>query len=447
MKTTCDFLSWERRNVAALLCFALIFVSIWMTGLSSAYAGAESEIPEDLTVLLAELHSGNLELRAMEQKARALSTEAPFSAALPDPVIGFGLANIPVDTFELDQEAMTQKQLFIAQKFPWAGTLSLKEKAAELKAMEASFQVDARRLSLDSTLAAIFYDLSFTLRSLDINQKLQALVTQSLRVAETRYGTGKGLQQDILSAQVRLSEFMEEEMALVSREKAQRAKIGSLLNRQGGVAEKFDLIAVHLPSLPPAEKLIETAMLKNPDLLAKITGSELADTEIALAEKAYMPGFDFRLAYGQREDDPNTGNDRADFFSATMAMTVPLWQEKKQDTKLAAAEQRKEAAESAVQGFRSRISNEIEKLVHELEGVRDSYELFRDALSVQARNLEDASLAAYSTGKIEFDTMLRARVKVLQTDLAIHRFVKQYLVKMAELSELTGVSLLQEGAR
>ena len=39
---------------------------------------------------------------------------------------------------------------------------------------------------------------------------LKALVTQMLRVAETRYATGEGLQQDILTGQVQHSELIDE---------------------------------------------------------------------------------------------------------------------------------------------------------------------------------------------------------------------------------------------
>ena len=71
----------------------------------------------------------------MEKNAQALRAEAPFSGSLQDPVVGIGLLNLPVDTFDFDQEPMTQKQLFASQKFPWFGTLDLRQQASELKAL------------------------------------------------------------------------------------------------------------------------------------------------------------------------------------------------------------------------------------------------------------------------------------------------------------------------
>jgi len=59
---------------------------------------------------------------AMGENVQALRAEAPFAGSLQGPVVGIGLLNILTDSFDLDQEAMTQKQLFVAQKIPWFGT-------------------------------------------------------------------------------------------------------------------------------------------------------------------------------------------------------------------------------------------------------------------------------------------------------------------------------------
>ena len=74
---------------------------------------------------------------------------------------------------------------------------------------------------------------------------------------------------------------------------------------------------------------------------AKIGQSEV---EINLAKKEYWPDMDFKVAYGQRDDDP-TGGDRPDFFSATVTIKFPLWAKSRQNKKLAAAKKSHEAAD------------------------------------------------------------------------------------------------------
>ncbi len=148
----------------------------------------------ELTSLIEEAYQSNQDLLSMAENARALRAEAPFAGSLQDPVVGFAIANLPVDSFAFDQEPMTQKQLFASQKFPWFGTLNLRQQVSQLKFMEADFQVQNKRLAIAKNLAGAWYDLGSTRENLEINENLKSMVTQILRVAETKYATGEGLQ-------------------------------------------------------------------------------------------------------------------------------------------------------------------------------------------------------------------------------------------------------------
>jgi len=394
--------------------------------------------PAQLQTLIRELANNNQNLQALSRQARALRLEAPAVAALPDPVVGFGLANVPIDSFSLDKEAMTQKQVFVAQKIPWLGSLTLQEQIAQLKAMEAETRVVGRQLGLESQLSQAWYDLSFLSRSLTVNRQLQTIVTDSLRIAESRYGTGTGSQQDILMAQVKLTEFLEEESSLISRDAALRARLGGLLNRPAPLVEPVDFAVSELPAPSKTEDLVQLALKHNPEIGVRQFELQRAEAEISLARKAYLPDFDLRLSYGQREDSPDTGDARSDFLSATVALSVPLYQTRKQDLKLAAARERREAAHRSLLASQANLTNEIHRLAGELAGIRSGYELLRQPLRIQVGNLEDASLAAYSTGKLTFEAMLQARVRVLRNTLAVDRYQTEYSKKMAELRELTG---------
>ena len=387
-----------------------------------------------LAALVEEAYHNNQDLLSMEESAQALRAEAPFSGSLQDPVVGIGLLNLPVDTFDFDQEPMTQKQLFASQKFPWFGTLDLRQQASELKALEADYQVRSKRLELAKNLAGAWYDLGFLGKGLEVNENLKTIVTQILRVAETRYGTGEGLQQDILAGQVQHSELIDEGVNIDSRERVVRARIGSLLNR-GGFFEENGPLAIEEPGeIPDRTLLNRIAIQLNPLIQARKVAVDRAKVEVALAEKAYLPDFDLRFAYGEREGFP-------DFVSATVGMTVPLWQSTRQDSKLAAAEKRLTAAKKSLLGLRQTLPHSIDRVLAEIEGARESYTLLQEALSVQASHLVDASLAAYSVGKVEFNTMLSARVRLLRIELNAERYKYQIYKKMVELEELIGTNL------
>ncbi len=400
--------------------------------LASHIEAAEPSL--ELNMLIEEAYRNNQDFLSMAENAQALRAEAPFSGSLQDPTIGFGVANLPADSFSFDQEPMTQKLLFASQKFPWFGTLDLRQQGSQLKAMEAEFQVQSKRLEIAKNLTGAWYDLGFTRESLEINKNLKALVMQMLRVAETRYATGEGLQQDILAGQVQHSELIDEGVNLTSRERVIRTQIGSLLNRGEFFGENGPP-AIDEPGKTPELAVLNRAALQlNPLIQQRKVAIDRARIEVQLAEKAYLPEFDVRLSYGQRED-------RADFLSATVGMSVPLWQSTSQDSKLAAARKRLTAAEKSLLGLSQTLPHSIDRLLAEIAGARENYALFNDALTVQAAQLADASLAAYSVGKVEFNTMLSARIRLMRIQLKAESYKYEIYKKLAELEELVGTRL------
>jgi cobalt-zinc-cadmium efflux system outer membrane protein len=418
----------------------LLLIAVFSVGASLSTVRAVS-IPPALTALIEEAYHNNQELLSMEENAQALLAEAPFAGSLQDPVVGFGLLNVPVDSFDLDQEAMTQKLLFVAQKFPWFGTLDLRQQIVELNALEAGFRVQDKRLELAENLAKAWYEIGFIRESLLVNENLKVITTQILRVAEARYGTGKGLQQDILTGQVQISELVDEEVNLESQELAVRAKIGGILNRGSAFTDEGPNPISDFSDVPKSEMLNRAALQFNPLLQARRAAIDRARVEVQLAEKAYLPDIDLRLSYGQREDNPLTGDDRADFVSATMAITVPLWQSTRQDSKRDAAKKRLAAAEKSLLGLETTLPHSIDRILAEIEGAQNNYGLYRDALSVQAAHLADASMAAYAVGKVEFNTMLSARVQLLRIELGAEKYKYRIYKKLAELEKLIGTNL------
>jgi cobalt-zinc-cadmium efflux system outer membrane protein len=417
----------ERGAVKWLQCsFVLVAAFLWLVRPSFGSSGLSS--------LVEEAYNNNEDLLSMAENVQALRAEAPFSGSLQDPIVGIGLLNLPVDTFDFDQDPMTQKQLFASQKFPWFGTLDLRQQGSELKALEADYQVRSKRLEIAKNLAGAWYDLGFVGKSLEVNKNLRTIVSQVLRVAETRYGTGEGLQQDILAGQVQHSELLDEGVNLESRERVIRAQIGSLLNRGDYFVENGPQSIEEPGEIPERTLLNKIAIQLNPLLLARKVAIDRAKVEVQLAEKAYLPDFDLRFAYGEREGNP-------DFLTATVGMTVPLWQSTSQDSKLAAAQKRLTAAKKSLLGLRQTLPHSIDRVLAEIEGARDSYTLLGEALFVQASHLADASLSAYSVGKVEFNTMLSARIRLLRIELKAERYKYQIYKKMAELEELVGTNL------
>lgn len=414
----------------------VLFCLIFLTGSIQAHAGKGTSTTLD--DLVHEAMTNNHDIKSLEEKARALRAEAPFAGSLKDPTLGFSLLNVPVDSFDLDQEPMTQKQISFTQQIPWFGKLSLAEQGAELMAVEQEAMVRVLQLSVARQLKEAWFDLSLVERSLDLNSRMQDIISQILQVAESRYANGEGLQQDILMAQVQLSELIDRDVTLKAMKTRLQDTIGGLLNRDDYFIE--NTTRLKLPDLSglTREGLTAEAMQKNPLVAARYAAVLKAEIDLRLAEKDYMPDMNFTVAYGQREDDPVSGRDRADFLSAGVSITVPLWQNTRQDSKLEGAKNRMKSARRALQAVQKTLPHKIDSLLAEIDGARESKELFGDGISVQAGQLADSSLAAYSVGQVEFNTMLSTHTRLLQVELKIEQYIVQVYKKLAELEETVG---------
>ncbi len=396
--------------------------------------------PPPLAALIEEGLSANNEIQSLAERVAALKHEVSVAGSLEDPRLGFALLNMPTDTFSFSQEAMTQKQVFIAQKFPWFGKLDLRTQRAALKALRQQAVLEARRLSLARRIAAAWYDIGYVSDSLSINAQLTDTVTQLLGVAETRYATGRGLQQDVLQAQVELSKLIDEKIRLQERRRTLEERINALLNRPAFQAVPPPA-GLSFPGLSlDAGRLQARVLQTNPQLRIRQAEIDMAGVEIQLARKDYWPDMDVKLAYGQR-DDSDSGQSRSDLFSASLTVNLPVWRKRRQTPRLSATRRSHQAALKTYRNLVRSLPYQVASLATGIRDTQQNYRLFRDALLLQAGQWASASLSAYEVGKVEFNTMIAAQIRLLRFELQAASYLYTVYRKRAELEEILGGSL------
>ncbi|MBW2491727.1 MAG: TolC family protein [Deltaproteobacteria bacterium] len=426
-----------------ILSFAFAVTVIAFIAPGNSAAEPSIWAPPQLAVLIEEGLEKNQDIQSLASKVESLKEEISFAGSLNDPRIGIGLLNLPTDTFRFDQEPMTQKQIFIAQTIPWFGKLDLRSQRAAIKAIRQEAVLNAKRLELARQIASAYYELGFVASGQKINERLINMLTQLLRVSESRYAAGQGLQQDVLQAQVEVSKLLDEQITLDKKRRMLEDQINSLLNR-----ESFT------PVVPPEnlpfpdlvlkeEKLQNRALTMNPWLKVKLTEIDLAGTEIELARKDYWPDMDFKVAYGQR-DESQSGQDRADFLSTSVVMNIPLWQNKRQNKKLGATKLHHKAALQSYQNLATGLPHRVDALVTDIRNLQKNYKLITDALIVQAEQWARSSLTAYEVGKVNFNTTITAQVRLLRFELQSENYLFSLYKKRAELEEVLGASLLYQ---
>jgi outer membrane protein TolC len=416
---------------------SLAFLIIFFMPPGNLRADSPIWAPPDLADLISEGLTHNEEIQSLEAQVESLKEEIPFTGALEDPRLGVGILNLPTDSFSFSEEPMTQKQISIAQKIPWFGKLDLKSQRATLKVIRQKAILEGRQLELAKKIANTYYELGFVTCSLQTNKRLTEIVNQLIRVAETRYATGRGLQQDVLQAQVELSKLLDEKITLEKRRRTLTDRINELLNRDSFMIVEPPSDLEFLSMKLNSEKLTSNALQANPQLRVKQTEIDIAQVEIDLARKDYWPDMDFKFAYGQRDED-RTGRSLPDFVSGQVVMNIPLWQKKRQDPKLAAKLKSREAAQKSFGNLFKSLPYRVDALITEIRDTQKNYKLFTDALLLQADQWARSSQAAYEVGSLEFNTMLGAQIRLLSFELQADKYLFDIYRRRAELEELLG---------
>ena len=330
-------------TAAVKLSGLLLGMGLLLAGPAAADTAPPIWAPPALAQLIQEGLAGNQEIKSLEDRVESLKEAISFAGSLEDPRLGFAIVNLPADSLRFDRTPMTQKQIFIAQKFPWFGKLDLKSQRAALKVIRQQAVLEARRLELARNIAEAYYQLGFVATSVQINARLTDIVNQLLEVAETRYATGNGLQQDVLQAQVEMSKLIDEKISLDKRRRTLEDRINALLNRAGYTPVQPPLDLGYPDFQLDVKALQDEALKRNPQLKIRQADISIADKEIELARKDYWPDMDVRLAYGQRDED-RAGKSLPDMVTGSVTMNIPLWQKSRQDPKLAAVKKSRQAA-------------------------------------------------------------------------------------------------------
>ncbi|MDD4927691.1 MAG: TolC family protein [Gallionella sp.] len=418
-----------------------IAVSLFsLTGLT-ALAGTPNE-PLTLDHAVEIALAGNPGLAKMTARARAMAEVPAQVGTLPDPVLSLNALNLPNDTFSLSQEAMTQLQVGIGFTLPFPGKLDLREQAAEFAARAAEFDVGEMRLVLVKNVRSTWWNLFYLDRALSVVQRNQVLLRQLIRIAETKYKTGEGMQSDVLLAQVELSKLLDIEISLKATRRNQAASLKALLDRPAMDEVKLpEQVGEKLPAAPELAALHAAALDARPALFAQHNDLEAARTRVALAEKDYYPDFKLGAAYGFRSGNNPNGSARVDMSSLMFSMNLPIFSGARQDGALSQRKAEVMREESAFEERRVQVLAEIEQALADYRAGQEQASLFKTGIVPQARQTTAAMLSAYQVNKVDFLNLVRSQITLYNYETQYWKALSSGWQAWARLEAATGTDI------
>lgn len=394
---------------------------------------------EILADLIQEALENNPGLEAAVLRAQSAEKVISQAGALPDPQLNLGLLNLPVNSFTFDQEPMTGKLIGLMQMFPFPGKQGLAKEMAEFEATAVKYQQEEVRNQIVQMVKSAYYNLYAIDRAKETVQKNQALMEQFIRIVETKYATGTGLQQDVLRAQVEFSKLEDDLIMWQQKRRAAIARLNAILNRP--VDSYFSITAreLDLPESHAFGSPVETIEQQRPLLLAWKKRIQKAESSVKLARRDYWPNFAVGASYLQR-DNLSNGAVMHDFFSATFSINIPLFFKRKQGAKVAEKELALSALHAQYRNVYISVLSDLESADAEMERNRKRVELYEGGILIQAQQSLESAQAGYQVGKVDFLTLI-------SNWMMLQNYEMQYFFAMADFHKALANFELTMGGR
>lgn len=418
-----------------LLLLPALFLAAAVILFPSRPSQAQEVDPLDNFIREALLH--NPELNASEAQWHLYQRKIIPSGSLDDPRLSLALNNYPIDTFSWNETPMTGQVVKISQNLPFPGKLGTKAEIAGQLSLWYRRAYEENRVQLVRQIKEAWFNLYLVERMIEKTDASLAHFEDVIRVIENRYETGKGMQQEVLKAQVERSILMERRFNLLQQQKSAAAMLNRLRNRAPDetitVPSRLDLTEMPYGQ----EELVETGLENRPRLKAYQALKNQYAAQKKLARLNTLPDFSVGAAYTLREE--NRQDNGVDFASLEFSLNIPIFREKRNE-EIAEAMEGEKMAGRQLEDFLNRMRANIYDEYAKMEKNRTLTLLYRTGIIPQATQSLEASMSGYQVGKTGFTPLLDSVLTLYRYEIEYFRAVAEHEQSVARLEAEAGLN-------
>jgi outer membrane protein, heavy metal efflux system len=359
----------------------------WKTQLSAAVERAVAKNPE---------------IASRESRIEASRHRVGQALALPDPELEVGIQDVPPSGFSFRRDDFTMEKVTARQRFPGAGRRPAQKESAEAQlAFEASMHVD-HIIRLAADVAEAFFTIGELESRIEIAERSRERLRRVAASAADRYRVGNGAQTDVLRANLELTSSEERLSGLIGEQRIAAARFNAL---QGLPADSpLPRIASpdDEPSIPEYGKVL-IAAAASPRVDAAQAEIRVAEGMLSLARLERRPDLTAMAYYAHRVDFE-------DLVGASVALNLPFLQPKRLRERQAEREAEISGARADLETVRNEIRRAVEEAYANLTRSLEQTKLFRDSILPQAETNLNAAQEAYSVGRLDFSSFVRAAI-------------------------------------
>jgi len=392
--------------------------------------------PIQLQQLLDEADQNNPSLKAAYEQIAVAESKIDQVTSLSDPVLSIALSNYPIDELKTDVTPMTGNEIRLAQMFPFPGKLDSKGKiAAEKSRWFASAYQDAR-LQIRQQVQDAWYRLLFQRQAIELTERNLKIIDDFIKLTETRYEVGKGLQQNVLKAQLQRSKQMDMLLGLQQSEAATLAELNSLAGHE---TDRPLEITAQLEGITTAFDLTELQQLaeqKRPMFAAFSALIDQYKAQRGLADLDYKPDFTLWAGYRWRDNDLPDGG--TDFVSAGISFNLPVRQARR-GAAVAEADSLLRMAYQKRNDFRNKVNLMIHRALTKYEQAGQLAKLYQSGIIPQAEQTFQATLSAYQVDKVDFLDLLDSVMSLYRYQIDYARALSDQQRSRAQIEAAAGL--------
>jgi len=378
---------------------------------------------------------GDYSLLAIKARSQSMSELSVATGKLPDPQLKLGFSNLPTDTFNLGQEAMTQAVIGVRQMFPRGQTRSLSSARINESVARNDAEAENRKFMIVQAVREQFTQIYLHRERQRILQQSLVIFTDLAEITRDYYASGRAHQQDVVQAELELSKVKERLAGIQQQQEEARARLAEWIG-----ADAYRELASQWPQIaqPAPVQQIIAELAEHPRIRAWQHEIAKARTSEEIARQAYKPGFAVDLAYGARGGQNPDGTGRANFLSVFVTMDIPLFTKNRQDRVLASSI----ADTSATQFVRDDIYRAMKASAGQLGATlareQERLRLYEEYLLPQAAFNAAAAFEAYQDAIDNLTTLMRARIGEYELKLSHAALRADEVITRARLLYLQG---------
>ncbi len=359
----------------------------------------------------------------------AASEDVARAAALPDPVLTFGIQNLPVagaDAFSLDDDRMTMRRIGVSQALPSRAKRAARRESALALQSQAEATRDASVLEIKRGVASAWIAMWASERERILLEELRQQSRLAVAAVQARFAGGSGSASDALAAraaELDLDNRIDDADAGIEQARASLSRwLLDAANQETTSAPDFSV-------LPLTQSELLERLDRQAPLLVWDAREASADAALAMANAEKRSDWTISTGVGRR------GAGASNVVWLEVGVGLPIFTANRQERGVNARRSDLQAIRSAREDAR-RAQTQLVRSVFALWSAQGrKVTRFRDSILPLDHDRSATALAAYSGGA-ELRDWLDAQGDEINARVEYARLLAEWGQSWAELAYL-----------